>query len=172
MKQTLFGLLLLLGLASAASAQQHYCFIDSKYLLEKMSDYKDAQGKLDNISKAWQDEIDKKMAEVEKMYKSYQAEKPMLSDDLRKKREDEIVAKEKSAKDLQKQRFGYEGDLFKKRQEFIKPIQDRLYNAVQKMASGKGYDMVFDKAGGVTVFYADPKLDHSDDVLKILGINK
>ncbi len=172
MKKTFFGLLLLLGMASAASAQQHYCFIDSKYLLEKMSDYKDAQGKLDNISKAWQDEIDKKMAEVEKMYKSYQAEKPMLSDDLRKKREDEIVAKEKSAKDLQKQRFGYEGDLFKKRQEFIKPVQDRLYNAVQKMASGKGYDMVFDKAGGVTVFYADPKLDHSDDVLKILGINK
>jgi outer membrane protein len=172
MKKAFFGLLLLVGISTAAVAQQHYCFIDSKYLLDKMSDYKDAQGKLDNISKSWQDEIDKKMADVEKMYKSYQAEKPMLSDDLRKKREDEIVAKEKAAKDLQKQRFGYEGDLFKKRQEFIKPIQDRLYNAVQKMASSKGYDMVFDKAGGVTVFYADPKLDHSDDVLKILGINK
>ncbi len=172
MKKAIFGLLLLIGISMAASAQQHYCFIDSKYLLDKMSDYKDAQGKLDNISKTWQDEIDKKMADVEKMYKSYQAEKPMLSDDLRKKREDEIVAKEKAAKDLQKQRFGYEGDLFKKRQEFIKPVQDRLYNAVQKMASSKGYDMVFDKAGGVTVFYADPKMDHSDYVLKILGINK
>jgi len=106
------------------------------------------------------------------MYKSYQAEKPMLSEDMRKKREDEIISKEKSAKDLQKQRFGYEGDLFKKRQEFIKPIQDRVFNAVQKMASSKAYDMVLDKAGGVTLFYADPKLDHSDDVLKILGINK
>jgi len=172
MKKLLFGIVFLLAATSGVRAQQHYCIIDSKYILEKMSDYKDAQGKLDNISKAWQEEIDNKMTEVDKMYKGYQAEKPMLSDDMRKKREDEIVAKEKSAKDLQKQRFGYEGDLFKKRQEFIKPIQDRVFNAVQKMASSKGYDIVFDKAGGVTVFYADPKLDHSEDVLKILGINK
>jgi outer membrane protein len=155
-----------------AKAQQHYCFIDSKYILEKMSDYKDAQNKLDNLSKAWQDEIDAKMLDVDKMYKAYQAEKPMLSDDMRAKRQDEIVAKEKDAKDLQKQRFGYEGDLFKKRQEFVKPIQDRVFNSVQKMASQRGFDMVFDKAGGVTLFYADPKLDKSDDVLKILGINK
>lgn len=171
MKRILAAFLLLAGTFSVASAQ-HYCIIDSKYILEKMSDYKDAQGKLDNLSKAWQDEIDKQMGEVEKLYKSYQAEKPMLSDDMRNKRQDEIVAKEKAAKDLQKQRFGYEGDLYKKRQEFIKPIQDRVFNAVQKMASSKGYDVVLDKAGGVTLFYADPKLDRSDDVLKILGINK
>ena len=112
------------------------------------------------------------MVEVDKMYKGYQAERPMLSDEMRKRREDEIVAKEKLAKDLQKQRFGYEGDLFKKRQEYVKPIQDRVFNAVQKMASQRAFDMVLDKAGGVTLFYADPKLDHSDDVLKILGINK
>jgi outer membrane protein len=172
MKSLLFSIFLLTAGISGVEAQQHYCIIDSKYILEKMSDYKDAQGKLDNIAKAWNDEIDNKMAEVEKMYKSYQAEKPMLSDDMRKKREDEIVAKEKSAKDLQKQRFGNEGELFKKRQEFIKPVQDRVFNAVQKMASSKGYDLVFDKAGGITVFYADPKLDRSEDVLKILGINK
>jgi outer membrane protein len=157
---------------TGAQAQQHYCIIDSKYMLDKMSDYKDAQNKLDGISKGWQEEIDNKMTEVDKMYKSYQAEKPMLSDEMRHRREDEIVAKEKAAKDLQKQRFGYEGDLFKKRQEFIKPIQDRLFNAVQKMASSKGYDLVLDKAGGITLFYADPKLDKSEDVLKILGVNK
>ena len=172
MKKALFSLFLILMAFTGVKAQQHYCIIDSKYILEKMSDYKDAQGKLDNLSKAWQEEIDNKMAEVDKMYKSYQAEKPMLSDDMRKKREDEIISKEKTAKDLQKQRFGYEGDLFKKRQEFIKPIQDRVFNAVQKMASSKAYDMVLDKAGGVTLFYADPKLDRSDDVLKSLGINK
>lgn len=149
-----------------------YCIIDSRYILEKVDDYKDAQTKLDNISKVWQDEIDAKMLDVDKMYKGYQAERPMLSDEMRKKREDEIVGKEKAAKDLQKQRFGYEGDLFKKRQEYVKPIQDRVFNAVQKMASQKAYDLVLDKAGGVTLFYADPKLDHSDDVLKILGINK
>jgi outer membrane protein len=172
MKKTFFSVLLVLLATSFAQAQQRYCFIDSKYILEKISDYKDAQTKLDNLSKTWQDEIDAKMADVEKMYKGYQAEKPMLSDDMRNKRQDEIVAKEKEAKDLQKQRFGYEGDLFKKRQELVKPIQDRVFNAVQKMASTKGFELVFDKSGGVTLFYADPKLDKSDEVLKILGINK
>ncbi len=171
MKKALFSLLLALTTATYANAQK-YCFIDSKFILEKVSDYKDAQVKLDGLSKTWQEEIDAKMTEVEKMYKGYQAEKPMLSDEMRNRRQDEIVAKEKEAKDLQKQRFGYEGDLFKKRQEFVKPIQDRVFNAVQKMASSKGYDLVLDKAGGVTLFYADPKLDKSDEVLKILGINK
>lgn len=164
--------LALLGMFAIAANAQHYCTIDSKYILEKMTDYKDAQNKLDAISKTWQTEIDKQMDEVDKMYKAYQAERAMLSDEMRKTREDEIVQKEKAAKDLQKQRFGYEGELFKKRQEMIKPIQDRVYNAVQKMASSHSYDMVLDKAGGVTLFYADPKLDKSDDVLKLLGINK
>ena len=171
MKKAWISLFLLLALANISNAQ-HYCIIDSKYILEKMPDYKDAQTKLDNYSKGWQAEIDNKMAEVDKMYKGYQAEKPMLSDEMRNKRQDEIVAKEKAAKDLQKQRFGFVGDLFKKRQELIKPIQDRVFNAVQKMATSKGFDLALDKAGGVTLFYADPKLDHSDDVLKILGINK
>jgi len=172
MKNVLFSVLFVLLAATGVNAQQHYCIIDSKYILEKMNDYKDAQNKLDNLSKGWQEEIDKMMADVDKMYKGYQAEKPMLSDEMRKKREDEIITREKEAKDLQKKRFGYEGDLFKKRQEFVKPVQDRVFNAVQKMASSKGYDMVLDKAGGVTLFYADPKLDRSEDVLKILGINK
>jgi outer membrane protein len=171
MKKAVFSLLFVLAAVTYGNAQK-YCFIDSKFILEKVSDYKDAQVKLDNLSKTWQEEIDAKMMEVEKMYKGYQAEKPMLSEEMRNRRQDEIVAKEKDAKDLQKQRFGYEGDLFKKRQEFVKPIQDRVFNAVQKMASSKGYDLVLDKAGGVTLFYADPKLDRSDDVLKILGINK
>ena len=172
MKNVLFSVLFVLLAATGVNAQQHYCIIDSKYILEKMNDYKDAQNKLDNLSKGWQEEIDKMMADVDKMYKGYQAEKPMLSDEMRKKREDEIIAREKEAKDLQKKRFGYEGDLFKKRQEFVKPVQDRVFNAVQKMASSKGYDMVLDKAGGVTLLSADPKLDRSEDVLKILGINK
>lgn len=172
MKKIVLGLLIVFMTGTAAMAQSSkYCIIDSRYILEKVDDYKDAQKKLDDLSKVWQDEIDAKMLEVDKMYKGYQAERPMLSDDMRKKREDEIVAKEKTAKDLQKQRFGYEGDLFKKRQELVKPIQDRVFNAVQKMASQKGYDLVLDKAGGVTLFYADPKLDRSDDVLKVMGIN-
>lgn len=151
---------------------QKYCVIDSKYILDKMVEYRDAQTKLDQYSKGWQTEIDNRMQEVDRLYKSYQAERAMLSDDMRKKREEEIVAKEKEAKDLQKKYFGYEGELFRKRQDLVKPIQDKVYNAVQKMAANKSYDVVLDKAGGVTLFYADPKLDKSEDVLKILGINK
>ncbi len=171
MKRILF-ILLLMATGIINTNAQKYCTIDSKYILDKMPDYKDAQTKLDNVSKVWQKEIDDRMAEVDRMYKAYQAERPMLTDDMRKKREDEIVSKEKEAKDLQKQRFGYEGDLFKKRQELVKPIQDKVFNAVQKMATSKALDFVMDKAGGVTLFYSDPKLDRSDDVLKILGINK
>lgn len=168
MKKIIVLLAIIITTAFAAQAQR-YCIIDSKYILEKIPDYKNAQAFLDDQSKKWQAEIDTRMQEVDKLYRTYQAERAMLSDEVRKKREDEITQKEKAAKDLQKQRFGYEGDLFKKRQELVKPVQDRVYNAVQKMAQSRGFDMVLDKAGGVTLFYADPKLDRSDDVLKLLG---
>lgn len=171
MKKIVLSIAVVVFSALAANAQR-YCVIDSKYILDKLVEYKDAQTRLDQTSKSWQTEIDTRMQEVDKMYKAYQAERAMLSDDLRKKREDEIVQKEKAAKDLQKQRFGYEGDLFKERQKLVKPIQDKVYNAVQKYAQSKGFDIVMDKSGGITLFYADPKLDKSDDVLKLLGINK
>ncbi len=167
MKKIVF-VLLFFGMAIISNAQR-YCVIDSKYILEKLVDYKDAQTRLDQASQNWQQEIDAKMQEVDKLYKSYQAERAMLSDEMRKKREDEIVAKEKMAKDLQKQRFGYEGDLYKQRQILVKPIQDKVYNAIQKYAGIKGYDLVLDKAGGVTIFFADPKLDKSEEILKSLG---
>lgn len=171
MKKIVLSIAVVVFSALAANAQR-YCVIDSKYILDKLIEYKDAQTRLDQTSKTWQTEIDTRMQEVDKMYKAYQAERAMLSDDLRKKREDEIVQKEKAAKDLQKQRFGYEGDLFKERQKLVKPVQDKVYNAVQKYAQSKGFDIVLDKSGGITLFYADPKLDKSDDVLKLLGINK
>lgn len=171
MKRLIIAAALFLGITTTASAQR-YCIIDSKYILEKMIEYKDAQTKLDKLAEEWQKDIDNRMQEVDRMYKAYQAERAMLSDDMRKKREEEIIEKEKAAKELQKQRFGYEGDLFKQRQKLVKPVQDKVYNAVQKMATQKTYDLVLDKAGGITLFYADPKLDRSDDVLKLLGINK
>jgi outer membrane protein len=171
MKKIILSLVCVMAVSFAAQAQR-YCIIDSKYILDKLTEYKDAQTRLDKQSQGWQTDIDGKMQEVERMYKAYQAERAMLSDDMRKKREDEIMQKEKTAKDLQKQRFGFEGDLFKERQKLVKPIQDKVFNAVQKMATSKSYDLVLDKAGGVTLFYADPKLDRSDDVLKLLGLNK
>ncbi len=157
-------------LLAVSSSAQRYAVIDSKYILEKIPEYKASQEKLDQFSQQWQQEIDQKSAELDKMYKEYDAEQVMLSDELKKKREDELFNKDKELRDLQKKRFGYEGDIFKKREELIKPIQDRVYNAVQKLAVSKLYDFILDKSEGITVIFADPKLDKSDDVLKELGV--
>jgi len=158
--------LLLAGFAHA----QKYAIIDTKYILDKMPEYKTAQSQLDNIAKGWQKEIDDMQEDLDKMYKNYDAEQVMLSDELKKKREDQLFVKEKAVRDLQRQRFGFEGDLFKKRQELIQPIQNKVYNAVQKLAVQRGYDFILDKSEGITVIFADPKLEKSDDVLRELGI--
>ncbi|MBC9933765.1 OmpH family outer membrane protein [Chitinophaga qingshengii] len=171
MKKIFITAAIVLAMAGAANAQR-YCVIDTKYILESIPEYKDSQKKLDAVAEQWQKEIDAKFQEVDKMYKSYQAEQVMLTEELKRKREDEIVAKEKDAKDLQKKRFGYEGDLFKKREELVKPIQDKIYNAVQKLSASRMYDFVLDKAGGTTVIFSDPKLDKSEEILKSLGVKK
>ena len=166
-----FLTLALVSVLLAFSAQaQRYAVIDSKYILDKIPEYKEAQQKLDQFSDLWQKELDQRQAALDKMYKDYEAEQVMLPDNLKKKREDELFNKEKELRDLQRKRFGFEGDLFKKRQELVKPIQDRVYNAVQKLAVDKQYDFILDKSEGITVIFADPKLDKSDDVLKNLGV--
>jgi outer membrane protein len=154
-----------------AEAQSKYAVINTKYILDKIPEYKDADKKLKALGDQWQSEIDEKQQVLDKMYKNYEAEQFMLSDDLKKKREDELFLKEKELRDLQKKRFGYEGDLFKERQKLVKPIQDKVYNAVQKIATARSYDFILDKSEGITIIFADPKLDKSDDVLKELGIN-
>ena len=168
MKKLLFFLLLTgIGLAGVA---QKYAVIDTRYILDKMPDYKEAQKQLDDITAGWQKEIDGKQAELDRMYKDYDAEQVMLSDELKKKRDDQLFNKEKELRDLQRKRFGFEGDLFKKRQELVKPIQDKVYNAIQKISVARGYDFVLDKSEGITIIFADPKLDKSEDVLKELGV--
>ena len=169
MKNSLI-LCLFLGFTGLVSAQQRYAVIDTKYILDRIPEYKDADKKLQAISLQWQKEIDDKQAALDKMYKNYEAEQFMLTDELKKKREEELFVKEKEIRDLQKRRFGYEGDLFKERQRLVKPIQDKVYNAIQKIAVAKAFDFVLDKSEGITVIFADPKLDKSDDVLKELGI--
>ena len=155
----------------AAEAQTKYAVINTKYILDKIPEYKEADKKLKALGDQWQSEIDEKQMVLDKMYKNYEAEQFMLSEDLKKKREDELFIKEKELRDLQKKRFGYEGDLFKERQKLVKPIQDKVYNVVQKMAIARSYDFILDKSEGITIIFADPKLDKSDDVLKELGIN-
>lgn len=162
-------LTLLLGFGLMGFSQK-YAIIDTRYILDKMPDYKEAQKQVDDIAGGWQKEIDAKQSELDKMYKDYESEQVMLSPELRQKREDQLFNKEKDLRDLQRKRFGFEGDLFKKRQELVKPIQDKVYNAVQKMAVQRGYDFVLDKSEGITIIFADPKLDKSEDVLRDLGV--
>jgi outer membrane protein len=169
MKKILLFVFAMVTIAITAGAQK-YAIIDTRYILEKMQDYTKAQKQLDDIAADWQKDIDARQAALDKMYKDYDAEQVMLPEDLKKKREDQLVVKEKDIRNLQRQRFGFEGDLFKKRQELIKPIQDKVYNAVQKLSVQRGYDFVLDKSEGITIIFADPKLDKSEDVLRELGI--
>ena len=168
MKKILFVVLFAVG--AVYSQAQKYAIIDTKYILNKMPEYVDADKKLQQVSDQWQKEIDNTQAQLNEMYKNYDAEQYMLSDELKKKREDELFNKEKELRDLQKRRFGYQGDLFKEREKLVKPIQDKVYNAVQKMAVSHGYDFVLDKSEGITIIFADPKLDRSNDILRELGI--
>ena len=170
MKKILIALSCFMLVTVAAQAQK-YAIIDTRYILDKMPDYKEAQKQLDDVAAGWQKDIDAKQTELDKMYKDYEAEQVMLSPELKQKREDQLFNKEKDLRDQQRKRFGFEGDLFKKRQELIKPIQDKVFNAVQKMAVQRGYDFVLDKSEGITIIFADPKLDKSEDVLKDLGVH-
>ncbi|NBO48832.1 MAG: OmpH family outer membrane protein [Chitinophagia bacterium] len=167
MKKIIFFLLATVMFTLSVNAQR-YAIIDTRYILSKLPDYSDAQKKLDAFSLQWQKEIDDKQAALDQLYRNYEAEKVMLSEELLKKREDDLFNKEKEVRDMQKKRFGFEGDLFKKRQELVKPIQDKVYNAVQKLAVARQYDLILDKSEGITIIFADPKLDRSDDVLKEL----
>jgi outer membrane protein len=169
MKKILILLFSIVAISFSVNAQR-YAVIDSKFILDKMPEYKEAQTKLDQFSTLWQQEIDQRQAAMDKMVKDYEAEQVMLPDNLKKKREDEIYNKEKELRDLQRKRFGFEGDLFKKRQELIKPVQDKVYNAVQKLALEKQYDFILDKSEGITIIFADPKLDKSEEILKSMGI--
>ena len=168
MKKLLSFLLFVVLVANNATAQR-YAVIDTRYILSKLPAYADAQKKLDAFSAQWQTEIDQKQADLDQLYRNFESEKVMLSEELLKKREDELFNKEKELRDLQKKRFGFEGDLFKRRQELVKPIQDKVYNAVQKLAVNRQYDLILDKSEGITIIFADPKLDKSDDVLKELS---
>lgn len=166
-KLLLAALIVATGFTATA---QRYAIIDTKFILDKMPEYKEAQKALDETAAGWQREIDGMEQDLQRMYKDFDAEQVMLTDDLRKKREDQLFQKEKAVRELQRKRFGFEGDLFKKRQELVKPVQDKVFNAVQKLAVARGYDFILDKSEGITVIFADPKLEKSEDVLKELGV--
>ncbi len=162
-------ILSVLSVMAGITSAQKYAFVDTEYILNNIPSYKAAKDKLDDISEEWQKEIETKYSEIEQMYKDYQAEKVLLTDEMRTKREDQIISKEKEVKELQKEYFGQSGALYKKRQELIKPIQDEIYKAVKDIATEGGYAVIFDTSSGPTMLYTNPRYDVSDEVLEKLG---
>jgi outer membrane protein len=165
----IFSIVLLTALFSLSAMAQKFAFVDTDYILNNIPSYKAAQDQINKLSADWQKEVEAKYTEIDKLYKAYQSEKVLLSEEMKSKREDEIVKKEQEAKDLQKKYFGTEGSLYKKRQELVKPIQDEIYNAVKEISSEQGYAVIFDTAAGGGMLYTNPKNDKSDEVLQRLG---
>ncbi|WP_437918224.1 OmpH family outer membrane protein [Sphingobacterium sp. LRF_L2] len=153
----------------SASFAQRLAYVDSEYILKHIPEYVSAQKHLDDLSTNWQEEVDKQYGEIEQLYKAYQNDQVLLNDDMRKRREDEIVNKEKQVKEFQRLKFGYEGELYKERIRLVKPIQDRVAKAIQDVATNQGLDLILDKGSEVTFLFANPKLDKSNDIITKLG---
>jgi len=168
MKKIILLVAIFCTIGFGATAQK-YAFVNTDYILENIPEYADAQAQLDELSILWQKEIEVKFTEIDKMYKNFQNESVLLPEDMKKKREDDIIKKEKEAKDLQKKRFGKDGDLFKKRQELIKPLQEKVYNTIEDISAAENYAVVFDKANNATLIYTNPKYDISEQVLDKMG---
>ncbi len=172
MKMMMLSLVILTITAFTAQAQlqnQRIGYVDTDYILTNIPEYKDAQDELNSLSEKWEKEVKAIFEKVEAMYKEYQAEAVLLPQDLKRKKEEDILKKEKEAKDLQMKYFGSEGELFKKRSELVQPIQEKIYNAMQDIAETKNYAFIFDKASGASMLYANPRLDLSDEVLDEVG---
>jgi outer membrane protein len=148
---------------------QKFAYVDTDYILNKIPEFKQAQDKLDDFSADWQKEIEGKYADVEQMYRAYQQEQVLLTDEMKTKREEAIIAKENAAKNLQQKYFGPTGDLYAKRQELIKPIQDKIQNAIQQLAANNKYQIIFDSSSDLILLYKDNNLDQSDKVLELMG---
>ena len=162
-------LISLLCLTSIGVNAQKFAYVDSDYILERMPEYGSAQDQLDKLSLNWQEEIEELYQQIDQLYKKYQADKVLLTQEMKNKRESEIINKEKDAKELQRKRFGPDGDLYTKRKELIQPIQDKVYNAIQDFSNEKRYDIIFDKSSNLIMLFSNPSLDKSDDILKMLG---
>ncbi len=162
-------LTLLVAIMATTAWGQRFAYVDTEYILDNIPEYQAAEREIEQLSVEWQAELEDKFAEVDRLYREYQAEAPLLPDEMKQEREEQIIRLEQEAKELQMQRFGREGELFRKREELLEPIQDRVYNAVEEIASRGNYAVIFDRAGGVSMIYTDVRYDLSDDVLQRLG---
>lgn len=160
----------LLAMVAAPLAAQKIGYVDSDLILNKMPEFKSAEKQLDDKAAEWQAKADAMQAQIDQMYKDYKAEEVLLTKEQKTAREDAIVTKENELFKFREEKFGKEGELFKMRESLIKPIQDKIYEAVQKVAKKEGLAFIFDKAGGVVMLYADTKYDKTIEVMEELGI--
>jgi outer membrane protein len=170
MKKVVF-LILGLVLLGQVSYGQKFGYVDSEFILSKMPAYGAAQKEVDKLSENWQRDIESRYKEIDKLYKSYQAEEVLLTEEMKKKRQREIEAQENEVKEYQKKIFGFEGQLFRRRQELIKPVQDEVYDAIEKVAKQRQLQIVFDKSGALVMLYTNPVHDYTEYVLEALGLN-
>ncbi|WP_289697037.1 OmpH family outer membrane protein [uncultured Duncaniella sp.] len=171
MKKIFLTLALVLACFAGASAQK-FALVDMDYILSNVPAYEMANEQLNQISQRWQKEVESVAKEAETLYKNYQNEMVFLTDDQKKKREADIVAKEKSAAELRQKYFGPEGELYKKRQTLMRPIQEDVYNAIKKVSEERGYQCIFDRASSADIIFASPRIDVSNEVLEKLGYSK
>ncbi|MCR6639777.1 MAG: OmpH family outer membrane protein [Sporocytophaga sp.] len=164
------GLLLLLCLITLSSNAQKFGYIDSDYILKKLPEYSKAEKELNMLSSKWQAEIEKMKKEYEKMQTDFKAEEILLTEDMKKERLDTLAGREKAIKEYQKKIFGFEGMIFLKRQELMKPVQDKVFEAVEKVAKSKSLQIIFDKSGDLVMVYTNPIHDYTDYVLEELGL--
>ena len=171
MKQIILLLAAVVATALGASAQK-FALVDMEYVLANIPAYEMANEQLSQISQRWQKEVEAKQAEAETLYKNYQTAMVFLTDEQKKQHEEAIVAKEKEAMDLRNKYFGPEGELYKKRQSLMQPIQEDVYNAVKAVSEQRGYQCIFDRASSSDIIFASPRIDISNEVLERLGYSK
>ncbi len=167
-KKTILIAFAVIACSFAANAQK-FALVDMEYILGKMASYEVANNQLEQLSQRWQKEVENVSREAETMYNNYKSQMPFLTDEQKKKAEEEIVAKEKEAAELRNKYFGPEGELYKKRQSLMQPIQEEVYNAIKKVSEERGYMCIFDRASSADIIFASPRIDVSNEVLSKLG---
>lgn len=171
MKKIALAIVAIILFAGTASAQK-FALVDMEYILKNIPAYEMANEQLNQISQRWQKEVEAKAKESQTLYNNFKSDMVFLTDDQKSKKEAEIVAKEKEVTELRYKYFGPEGELFKKRQTLVKPIQDDVYNAIKKVSEERGYQVIFDRASSQDIVFASPKIDVSNEVLAKLGYSK
>lgn len=168
----LVGLLLLTFALAGFTQAQKVGYVDTQFILDNMEEYNAVQAEIENLSKKWQEELEEMHAGIETMYRDYQAEEVLLSEDVKKQRQESIFEAERKAKEYKKEKFGYDGELYKVQDEKVKPIQDKVYAAIEEVAKERKLDIIFDKAGNSGILYTNAIFDRTDEVMKKLGLQR